>query len=472
VRKFVYRLLLIVMSLLLIAGMGIACAEEEEPTPTPGITPTPGVTPTPTPTLPPKDTIKICAARSLSGGLEMIGDYALGPVLEFWEAEVNARGGIYVEEYGKQLLLDIDITDDTSDIGLMTSLLTGMIMDPDCDFVLPPISTAFLQAAAEIVHTPGYEHVLMGAEGGCTSVTEDLVDLPYLFAMLNYSNHNQMEELFKLLDDWRENYHGPDYVMKVYVTYINDLHGLEYRDEFRAEADNYPGKFNIVKEVALTPYEADVSAQLLEAKNTYDVDVFCSFSYPPTPMATVGQAIALDINFNAMVLGPGGNFQFFYEPAAGGFGPAVDGVIGFGAWNEYSSAAAAQFTADMTEFFADQGGRLRMGDWWGALPYYAGLQCFEQAIEAAGTLDQSAIRDVLATETFDTVLGETWFGDADGTFPIPEGGGLMAKECYAGQIGQWQYDQHGDGMWIFEVIDIGPNNTAEGVYPKPDWPAS
>jgi len=442
------KLLLVTVSLLLVLALVVplmvaGCDEDEEE----------------------KDTINIDAARSLSGGLEMIGDYAFGPVLNFWVDEVNAKGGIYVDKYGKSLLVDLDIKDDTSDIGTMTTLLRGMIMDPGCDFVMPPVSTAFLQAAAEIVHTPGDEHVLMGAEGGCTSIADTIVDLPYMFAMLNYSDHNQMEELLKLLDDWRENYHGPDYVMKVYVIYINDLHGFEYRDEFRAEAANYPGKFNIVDEVAITPFETDVTPQLLDAKNTYDADVFCSFTYPPTSMATVGGALALNINFNAMVLGPGGNFEFFYEPAAGGFGAAVDGVISFGAWNEYTSTEAEDFAAAMIAKY----GRIGM-DWWGALYYYAGLQCFEQAIEAAGTLDQEDIRDVLATQKFNTVLGETWFADVDGNFPITVGGGVMAKECYAGQIGQWQYDVHGDGQWIFEVIDHGPNNTATGVYPKPDWP--
>ena len=42
-------------------------------------------------------------------------------------------------------------------------------------------------------------------------------------------------------------------------------------------------------------------------------------------------------------------------------------------------------------------------------------------------------------------------------------GGLLAVDCYAGQIGQWQ-----DG--VFEVIDPGENRTADPIYPKPGWP--
>ena len=65
---------------------------------------------------------------------------------------------------------------------------------------------------------------------------------------------------------------------------------------------------------------------------------------------------------------------------------------------------------------------------------------------------EEKIREIYATEKFDTILGPTWF-DKDH---------LLAEECYAGQVGQWQNG-------IFEVI--GPENkaTAEMIYPKPKW---
>ena len=122
--------------------------------------------------------------------------------------------------------------------------------------------------------------------------------------------------------------------------------------------------------------------------------------------------------------------------------------MGYGAWNCKSSPAAAEFC---DKFIARWGEAIL--DWWGHLPYYGGLQFLEQAIEKAGTLDQTKVRDVMATETFETVLGPTWFE-----------GGLLAVDCYAGQIGQWQ-------SGVFEVIDPGENRTADPIYPKPAWPA-
>jgi hypothetical protein len=85
------------------------------------------------------------------------------------------------------------------------------------------------------------------------------------------------------------------------------------------------------------------------------------------------------------------------------------------------------------------------------------LEFWKQAIEKAGTLNQKKIRDIMATETFNTILGPTSFK-----------GGLMAKESHPGEIGQWQ-------KGIFEIVGGGkwPNTkiTSPFVYPKPAWPA-
>jgi hypothetical protein len=89
------------------------------------------------------------------------------------------------------------------------------------------------------------------------------------------------------------------------------------------------------------------------------------------------------------------------------------------------------------------------------------VQCFEKSIEKAGTLDNTKVRDVMASEHFDTILGDTWFDmTADG-----KGGGLLAKECHPGQVGQWQ-------SGIYEVIGPADKATTDHViYPKPAWPA-
>lgn len=118
--------------------------------------------------------------------------------------------------------------------------------------------------------------------------------------------------------------------------------------------------------------------------------------------------------------------------------------MSWGAWNERS-------TPESQELIDKIG--IDNVDWWGHNLYWAGMQMLEKSIEKAGTLDQSVVRDVMATETFDTVLGPTYYDENR----------MLAAECHTGEVGQWQNGK-------FEVI--GPKNkaTAEPIYPKPPWP--
>jgi len=182
------------------------------------------------------------------------------------------------------------------------------------------------------------------------------------------------------------------------------------------------------------------------------VDALCVFAYPPQCFLTVGTAIAMGINFNAILLGPGGCFAAF----PGAFGPAVEGVMFEGAWCTKSSPAAKAFYDKFSARYPPA-----IADWWGHILYQGAIEFFEQAIVKAGTLDHSVIRKVMATSKFDTVLGPTWFDQ------FGEGGCLLAIECHAGEIGQWING-------IPEVIDppnkYGEKRTAPPEYPKPAWP--
>jgi branched-chain amino acid transport system substrate-binding protein len=73
----------------------------------------------------------------------------------------------------------------------------------------------------------------------------------------------------------------------------------------------------------------------------------------------------------------------------------------------------------------------------------------EKAIEIAGTLDPTVVRDVIAREKFDTVLGPIKFENQFNTY-------------YPGHVGQWQSGE-------FEVVDA-KTRTAKPIYPKPAWP--
>ncbi len=351
--------------------------------------------------------------------------------MNMWKDEVNAQGGIYIEEYGKKLPVEYIIYDDTTDTGTMVRLIEKLILEDKVDFLFPPVGTAFLFAAAPLANKYGY--ILMGAEGGATSLREIMAGLPYFFSVLNFSDHNQMPVFADLLEELG--------VKTVAILFIADLHGVEYSG---AAAPLFALKGIDVVLIKSAPEGIKDLSPILKTAKALEVDAFCSFQYPSENFLAIGQSMALDFNPKVIILGPGGSFGVFKAI----FGPAVEGVMAEGAWNCKSSPAAAEFCDKFIALYGEPA-----VDWWGHLPYWGSLQFWQQAVEKAGTLDQAVIRDIMATETFDTVLGPTWF---EGRF--------LAVECYAGQIGQWQ-------SGVFEVVDPGEHRTAEPIYPKAPWPA-
>jgi len=465
-----------------------------------------------TPVGPPTDKIYAFAPRSLTGSLETIGDFAFGPVMDYWQDKVNTAGGINVGGTIGTKMVDLTIVDDTSDLGLMSSLLSSAILSNDYHFMFPPCSTSFLQSAAGTCSGAGY--VLVGAEGGCTTIEQTLANYKYLFATLTYSTWAQMDSLFEILRDWQVNGGAPGDTlapdpMEIFIMYIGDTHGWEYRDACIAAIDADPTHFTLAGTANVPVGEANVLTQL-QAAQTSGADLLCSFCYPPAAMTTVSMAIANSIEFDSIIVGPGMNFEFMLLPPVSGVNRNLDlqGVMGFTTFNEESldnvGGDAANFTADFVDFFSQAAGTKVTGttrdingetmgrfimDWWGTMPYVAGLEILQSAIETTNSLDNDVIRAELAkgpSAKFSTTFGDAWFVQADGvTAPGANSGGLLCQEFYHGQIGQWQYDAAAapygappsgvfpsmegcPGWMIYEVIDV-VGGTADGLYPKPNW---
>ena len=245
---------------------------------------------------PEKDKIIIGAARPVSGPLAQIGDFAMGPIMEMWKEEVNAKGGLNVA--GKMMPVELKIYDDTSDLGTSSRLIEKLILEDKVDFLFPNCSTAFLYASAPLANK--YEYVYLGAEGGCTTLTAMLPELPYVFTVLNYSDYAQVPALADVLVD--------EGVKTAAIIYINDLHGVEYYHTSLSEF--MKAGIQIVMAEAVPPFSEDVELVLKAARDS-GADVLCAYVYPPTTMAVVGQSMAIGYNPKAMVLGPGVNFEFF-----------------------------------------------------------------------------------------------------------------------------------------------------------------
>ncbi len=375
---------------------------------------------------PAKDKIRVGWVTSLSGVNAPGVMITSGNVYKMWVEEVNAKGGLFIKEYGKKLPIEVTMYDDKSDVGTMTKLLEKAIVEDKVDLIFSPWDTAFLFAAAPIANK--YKMVLMGGSGGALKLKAVISRYPYYFQVLNFGDYQipALAEVFKEVG-----------VKSAYIAYIQDLHGLEYNEVAQKELPKAGIKILAAKSFPLD--QQDFTPLLKEAKAS-GADAFLGFLYPQNAFPATGQAMEIGYNPKAFYLTVGPCLAG-YRDAFGAKG--IDGVMGAGAWSPKMSPAAKEFFDRYTKKWGFE------PEGWGTLFYYSSLQFFQQAIEEAGTLDNTKIKDVMATKTFQTAMG-----------PFKFTKGLFLN--HPGEVGQWQ-----NGTW--EVIDVGAKRTAKPVFPKPEW---
>jgi len=386
-----------------------------------------------------KDSIVVGAARPLSGPWASIGDTAFGPIMTLWQDEVNADGGIYVAEYGKKLPIEYIIYDDTSDLGTMVRLTEKLIVEDNIDVLFPACGSSMIQAQGPIANK--YNMVYLTAEGGATTMKDSLPGMPYVFVCLSFSDWYQLPVFADML--------AAAGAKTVYMVNMADVFGVEYGGISTMEFNRVG--IEIVGNVTIPIFPDDFEPIIKAAKDA-NPDVFCVWGYPWIVLPATAESMAQGFNPKCWIGGPGANFAMY--PAA--FGPAIEGVSCFAVANRATSPAFTALYDDIAAIVGEEN-----LDWWGHPLYSPLVKIWQDSIEATGTLDQATIRDYIATTTFDTILGPTWF-----TMFGP-GGGMMAWECHTGEIGQWQNG-------ICEIVggSDNPNTvlTADFVYPKPPWP--
>lgn len=381
---------------------------------------------------PAPDKIRIGQAVSQTGPMASVADATSNPAYSMWIEDVNANGGIYIAEYAKKLPIELIRYDDESDSNKMKIQLERLMLQDRVNFVLAPISTAFLLEAAPLVNKYGY--ILMGGPGGAVKLKEIIAGLPYLFSVLNFGD-TQMPVLAQILHEVG--------VKRVAVLFVDEQHGYEY---FGVLAPMLaPLGIDIVLARSYPFNSPDVAATVentMKEADAMQADAFISFSYPDATLPAPAIAMKLGYRPKLMHLNVGSSWGAFRDMYGA---RAVEGIMGPGAWNAKSSEAARQFEQRFVARWS-----AAIIDYWAMLLFYAGCEFFQHAIEKAGSLDQNKIREIMATETFDTVAG-----------PMKFEHGLNVT--HPGEMGQWQNG-------VFEVIGPADKRTAAPQYPKPDWP--
>jgi branched-chain amino acid transport system substrate-binding protein len=373
-----------------------------------------------------KDKIVFGQALGLSGHLAPHVGFLDIPITKLWLEEVNKKGGIYVPEEGKRLPVELLRYDDKSDIPTTLKLFEKLATVDKVDIILPPCGTAWHLAVAPLAAK--YNYPLVTYECRSERFREVAHKLRSMFIIVN-ADRESSAAFIELMVEL-----GVKKAAMVYIAHEYGIEGAQCLGPIMA-----PAGVELVMFKSYPTNPQDLSPLLKEAKAA-NVDAFIAHSWAADTMLHLEQSMLIGFNPKLMYLSLGSAWPVFKTK----FGPAIEGIMGPGGWNEKYSPRAKEF---YDKFLAMHG---RPPCNWSTAMGYAEHEIYQQAIEKIGLKDRTKLRDYIATHTFDTVYGPVKFVDYYNIY-------------HPSYIGQWQ-------KGTFEGVAPKATRKVNVIYPKPVWP--
>jgi branched-chain amino acid transport system substrate-binding protein len=419
------KLLGVALCLSLVVILAVAgCAPSQQ-------TPQPQAPTTPQQQLPAKDEIKIGWSRSLTGWGSTAGAIDEQEAVMLWVDEINAAGGIFVKEYGKKLPVKPIFYDDRSDIEQMVNNYEKLINNDKVDIIFPPTITPFNIATIPIAEK--YHMVMLNATSGSSKPKELGAKYAWSITPIGSAWMDKENGLAGMVQANKDKISNGN----VAVTYIADSFCIECHDAFV----KYLGElgFNVVLDKDFDIETKDLSPLLLEVKSK-NVDAYFSMTLPPGCFLQMQQMkeIGLNPKWTYILLGPAlGVFQPMFQDNA-------EEMTGMGMYcGALNYPGSKEFYDNFIKKYGHAPNLLQ-----GADGYHA-AQMYQQAIERAGSLDNEKLREVLATQEFQTIEGPSRLRNGVNELAVP---GII----------QWQNG-------VAQTIWPPKMATAKFEWPKPNW---
>lgn len=342
------------------------------------------------------------------------------PNYVMWAEQVNAAGGLDVA--GRKRRVELIGLDDQSDIETCTRIYTKLMGGDKVDLVLPPWGSSANFALAPIANRYGYPLLAPTATG------RKLIDmgLPYFFTLLQ-----QPDKMMGALVDMLVAKGARTLV----IAYMDDLFGLGHFSELNLALKKTPLQ---VLDRKTYPLGVKDLAPMLRGFKALNPDAFVGITYPPDTLLVSRQSREEGFNPKFFYTSVGTAYPLYKVTLQAG----AEDVLGMGSWNARTSPQAKAYFDAHVKRFAKEPDRWASGHCW------AGLQILQQAVAKMG-LDRKALREQIARNEFNTILGPVRFqGSENASVP--------------GTVGQWQNNE-------FEVVWPPARATASLVSPKPVW---
>jgi len=367
-----------------------------------------------------QDPVRIGYALARTGPWAAGAQVTQEPNFIMWAEQVNAAGGLSVK--GVKRKIELMGFDDRSDTETVVRTYEKLMGSDKVDLILPPWGTGANFAVMPLVQKYGYPMLAPTATGRKLLGMKN----PYFFALLQQPD--------RMMDSLAE-YMTARSAKTAAVLYVDELFGLEQLDGL--EKSLKAKGIQIVEKKSYPLGVKDLQPVLndIKAKNP---DAFIALSYPPDTFLITGQSRGIGFNPKLFYTAVGTAFPVYRDK----FGRVAEGVMGLGTWNPRSNPAAkAYFDAHVKRWQKEP-------DRWASAHAWAGLQILQASVEKVG-LDRKALRDYIANNEFDTIIGKIRFKNGENvTTP--------------GVVSQWQGGE-------FEVVWPPERSTSPALYPKPAW---
>ncbi len=342
----------------------------------------------------PKEII-LGAALPLTGGQSREGGF-FKKGYEMAVKEINDAGGIQVKEFGKKIPIKLVIYDDKSDNTTSVQLYEKLVTEDKVHALLGGYGTPLIQAHTVV---PEKYQVPYLNGGGATGEIYAR-GMKYVFGLLA-----SIEKLAYTTMDWlvvQQDTGKLKKPLKIALVGENSSHGKEYRDGVKKRATAAPDRFTIVMDepFELNLKDADPLMQKLKAANA---DVFLADARLADYTTIHRRYAELGLYHQVVSYGPRGS----EKAARDALGAASDYIVSCNWWSrDVTSPAAKAFTTKYEATYNEP------AEWFPALAYET-ARILSKAIEDAGALDKTKIRDTLAKMDVQNSLvvgGRVWFG--------------------------------------------------------------
>jgi len=324
------------------------------------------------------DSITVGVVLPITGKEAKPGQYQKEGI-ELAIKQINDAGGIFVKDKGKKLPVKEVFYDDGSDSAKSASLTERAMSSDNVTAEIGGYSTVL--GEAESVMPDRYQTPWITPGAGATAIFGK--GYKYIFGSLSpvaLIGTTTAEFLGSLADQGKLK--RP---MKVAIVVENTDHGIDYVNGFTEWSNKHPGYFQVVLSEKFELNATDFAGILQKVKGS-GANIFLSDAHLPDYITMQRQYLQNGLHHQMLSYGARGP----ESDARKALGDGVNYIFA-GIWWSKSLpyAQAKKFTDDYKQFTGHD------VDSWYAAPAYDAMRILAQAIESAGSLDKTKIRDAL-----------------------------------------------------------------------------